>query len=109
MNLNNENLYKKHDQLIQLKRETYEQIFTRCKNKIKFASDAGELICFYEIPSFIFGAGCPIININACANYIIKKLQMENNNIKTVFVEPNILFIDWRRKSDIEKINKLKL
>ena len=102
MDLNNNNLYKKHDQLIQLKKETYEKIFNRCKNTIKLSSDAGELICLFEIPNFLFGSSYPIINVQSCSNYIINKLTQANSNIKTTFIEPNIIFIDWRRDSDIQ-------
>lgn len=102
MDLNNNDLYKKHDQLIQLKRETYEKLYNRCKNTIKLTSDAGELICLFEIPNFLFGSSFPIINIQSCANYIMNKLTLANKNIKTTFIEPNIIFIDWRRESDIK-------
>jgi hypothetical protein len=100
MDINNNELYKKHDQLIELKRQTYEKIYNRCKNIIKLTSDAGELVCIFEIPNFLFGSGYPIINIKYCANYIINKLSKANKNIKSTFVEPNIIFIDWRREND---------
>jgi hypothetical protein len=102
MDLNNNNLYKKHDQLVQLKKETYEKLYNRCKNTIKLTSDAGELICLFEIPKFLFGSSYPIINIQSCANYIMNKLLQANHNIKTTFIEPNIIFIDWRRKCDMQ-------
>lgn len=109
MNLNNDDLYKKHDQLIELKRETYEKLYTRCRNRIKLTSDAGELICLFEIPEFLFGSGYPIINVESCATYIINKLKIANKNIKTMFIEPNIIFIDWRRESDINYAKLLAL
>lgn len=101
MEINNNDLYKKHDQLIELKRETYDKLYNRCKNRIKLTSDAGELICLFEIPRFLFGSSYPIINIQSCANYIMNKLERANKHIKTTFIEPNILFIDWRRDNDI--------
>lgn len=104
MELNNDELYKKHDQLVELKRETYEKLYNRCKNRIKLTSDAGELLCLFEIPSFMFGCSYPIINVRSCANYIMNKLYAANKHIKSAFIEPNILFIDWRRKSDINNI-----
>ncbi|AUV58387.1 hypothetical protein [Bandra megavirus] len=103
MNLGNDDLYQKHDQLINLKKETYEKLYQRCANIIKLTSKAGELICLFEIPSFLFGSSYPIINIKCCANYIINKLTESNNNICVTFVEPNILFIDWRRPEDIQE------
>ncbi|AAV50713.1 hypothetical protein [Acanthamoeba castellanii mimivirus] len=98
MVLNDDDLYKKHDQLVNLKRQTYEKIFNRCVNTIKLSSDAGELICLFQIPNFLFGTGYPIVNIKYCANYIINKLSEMNENIETTFIDPNILFIDWRKK-----------
>ena len=100
MDLENFNLYKKHDDMIKLKRDTYEKLYNRCKNRVILASKAGELICLFEIPNFMFGSGYPIINIESCANYIMDKLTRENSNIRTTFIEPNGIFIDWRRSSD---------
>jgi hypothetical protein len=100
MSLRDSDLYKKHDQLVELKKSTYDQLYSRCKNTIKLTSDAGELICIYEIPEFLFGSSYPIINIKYCANYIMNKLYSENRNIKTTFIEPNLILIDWRRKQD---------
>lgn len=90
-------LYKKHDLLIELKKEAYDSLLERCLNMIKLAAGAGELMCYFEIPPFIFGKGYPIINIPSCANYIMNRLPKYNINIKTEFVEPNIIFVDWRK------------
>lgn len=100
MELDNFDLYKRHDQLISLKKETYDKLLKRCLAKIKLASNAGELICFFEIPPFLFGSSYPIINIHACADYIITKLSLTNKNLRSIFIEPNIIFIDWRREQD---------
>ena len=106
MEINNNDLYKKHDQLIQLKKETYDKLYQRCKNLIKLTSDTGELICLFKIPTFLFGSSYPIINVESCANYIMNKLTKANKHIKTSFIEPNLIFIDWRRDGDMpsEKI-----
>lgn len=97
MSIRDDDLYKKHDKIIQLKKETYEKLYIRCKNIIKLTADTGELVCFFEIPAFLFGSGYPIINIPYCANYIMNKLKKDNKNIKAYFLEPNIIFIDWRK------------
>lgn len=104
MNLQNSDLYKKHDQLIELKKQTYDQLYIRCQNIIKLAANTGELICLFEIPNFLFGSSFPIINVKSCANYIMNKLVESNVHIKTTFIEPNIIFIDWRRKKDVALI-----
>ena len=93
-------LYKRHDQLAELKRATYEKLFQRCISIIRLTSDTGELACIFEIPNFLFGSSYPIINIESCADYIIVKLSRTNKNIRATFVEPNIIFLDWRRESD---------
>lgn len=100
MNLTDNDLYKKHDQLIQLKKETYEKLYNRCTTIIKYASNAGELICLFKVPAFLFGSSYPIINVQSCANYIMAKLKLSNAHIKTTFIEPDIIFIDWRRQID---------
>src|SRR5580698_5744315 len=100
MELKTADLYKKHDQLIELKKITYDRLYNRCKNIIKLTADAGELICLFEIPKFMFGSGYSIINVKACADYIMNKLMNSNKYIKTTFIDPNIIFIDWRRNID---------
>ena len=107
MSLDNKDLYKKHDQLIQLKKETYDKIFTRCVNTIRLTSNAGELICLFEIPNFVFGSSYPLINIESCANYVMNKLKLANTNIKTLFIEPNLIFIDWRRNKSIIQVKNI--
>lgn len=106
MGINNDDLYKKHEKLVQLKRETYEKIYKRCINQIKLTSNTGELICLFEIPQFLFGSSYPIVNVDSCSNYIINKLNDANKHIKTTFIEPNVLFIDWRRENDMKKIHQ---
>ncbi len=95
--LKNSDLYKKHDQIAKLKQETYDRLYLKCINIIKKTADIGELFCIFELPSFLFGASYPIINVKSCAEYIMTKLSYENENIKTEFIEPNIIFIDWNK------------
>lgn len=97
MDLKTSDLYKKHDRLVQLKRETYDRLYRRCVNEIKLTADAGELICLFEIPQFLFGSGYPIINVASCADYIMTKLTNSNEHIRTYFIKPNIILIDWRK------------
>lgn len=103
MELKNSDLYQKHEEMIKLKKNTYDKLYNRCKNTIMLASHAGELFCIFEVPNFMFGSTYPIIDINSCANYIMNRLSKANTNIKTLFIEPNIILIDWRRKSDLDK------
>lgn len=100
MSLKTHDLYGKHDKLIELKKNTYEKLYKKCENIIKLTSNTGQLMCFFEIPHFFFGSEYPIINIKSCANYLMNKLVSANKNIRVDFVEPNIIFIDWRRKND---------
>lgn len=97
MKLSTTDLYRKHDQLVQLKRDAYEKLYRNCQNQIKLAANAGELVCIFEIPNILFGNGYPKINIQACAQYLRDKLAQANDNIETHFIEPNLIFIDWRR------------
>lgn len=101
MSLRTYDLYGKHDKLIEMKRNTYDKLHRRCENIIRLTSDTGKLMCVFEIPPFVFGSDYPLINVQSCANYIMNKLVESNSNIKTSFIEPNIIFIDWRRESDM--------
>lgn len=95
--LTSKDLYKRHDQLVQLKRKTYNEIYRQCTHKIKFAADMGEMITYFEIPHFMFCTGYAIVNIDACANYIINKFDTELPAVRATFHKPNILLLDWRR------------
>lgn len=97
MDLHVEDLYRKHDQLAAQKLQTYERICKQCANTIKFAANAGELFCVFEIPSYVFNSEYPFINVPSCADYIIAELAKVSNKMRVKFVEPNALFIDWRR------------
>jgi hypothetical protein len=98
MDLKEIDLYKKHDQLKNLKKSTYDKLLKSCIQRIKLAASTGELICIFEIPNLLFGSDFPLINVKCCANYIMNKLVKINKNINTIFIEPNIIFIDWRRE-----------
>ena len=52
MDLKESDLYKKHDKLIELKKATYNQLYTKCSKKIKLVANIGELMCLFEIPYF---------------------------------------------------------
>jgi hypothetical protein len=98
MEIDDNFLYEKHDRLTELMRETYDRLYTRCVKTIKLASNSGELMCTFEIPPLLFGSGYPKVNVENCAEFIIKKLTNANKNISTAFVTPNLIYIDWRRK-----------
>lgn len=102
MSLQSNDLYGKHDKLIELKKNTYDKLHVRCENLIKLTSNTGKLMCFFVIPTFLFGSEYPLINIESCSNYIKNKLLKSYPDMRTVFIEPNLIFIDWRRKSDMD-------
>lgn len=107
MSIKNSDLYKKHEEIIKLKKETYDKITKRCINTIKLTANTGELICTFEIPYFIFGTSYPLINIEYCANYVINKITNENSSIRMYFIKPNIILADWRRIEDADKYKNL--
>jgi len=100
MNLENSDLYSKYDKITELKLNTYNKLLTKCENTIKYAAKLGELMCIFKIPNFLFGTEYPIINVTSCAHYIIHHITNANKHIKAEFIEPNIIFIDWRREFD---------
>jgi hypothetical protein len=100
MSLSDDVLYRRHDEIVRQKRETYEQLFVKCKNIIRNASRMGSLSCCYEIPPFVLGASHPLIDVKTCAKYIISATAKENPNIRVTFTQPNIVYFDWRRVAD---------
>lgn len=97
MDLNTSDLYKKHNELSNLIRLSYENIYKKCIQHIKFSANTGELVCVYTIPYFIMGSGYSIVDVKSCASYIQEKMKRGAPDVKTKFIEPNILFFDWRR------------
>ena len=97
MELNDDDLYKCHDKLANLKKKTYDDIYATCINTIKLTSKSGELFCIFKIPAFSIKGGFPIVDIPKCANYVTAKLMMANENLKISFFEPNMLLVDWRK------------
>lgn len=100
-------LYKNHDNIIKMKKDTYDRITRMLVNTIKRSAGIGELLCFFEIPCFIFGSGHPIVNVEYCANYVMNELHKLRKDIKTCFIPPNIILADWRRQDDYTRCEKL--
>jgi hypothetical protein len=103
MSISDRDLYKKHDTLVEFNKQTYEKIFQRCINEIKMASNTGELIYVFQIPQTLIGHGSLFVNIIPCANYIIYRMNQVNSNIRTTFIEPNLILFDWRRECDLPR------
>lgn len=97
MNLTENDLYKTHDNFKKLKEETYERLYINCTNGILMTAKNGDFIYIFKIPSFLMGNGYPLINIPSCATYIMNKLTLNFKKMKVMFVNPNIILIDWRR------------
>lgn len=100
MKIDNSDLYSNYDKVTELKLNTYKKLLAKCENTIKYSAKLGELMCIFTIPNFLVGADYPIINILPCAQYIIHNITEANAHIKAEFIEPNLIFIDWRRTDD---------
>lgn len=100
MKIDNSDLYSSYDKVTELKLNTYKKLLAKCENTIKHAAKLGELMCIFTIPNFLFGTDYPIINIAACAQYIIHNITEANEHIKAEFIEPNLILIDWRRNNN---------
>jgi hypothetical protein len=97
MELKTSDLYKKHNKLVLLKKNAYDDIFRKCLATIKMTATTGQLWCIYEIPSFSISAGYPIVNNEYCAEYVIEKMSQQSKHVKSHFIEPGLLFFDWRK------------
>ena len=84
-------IYKKKNKI---KYETNNYILNLVKKKIIYYIELQKYECQYIIPSFILGF--PRYIINDVAKYIIRKIQKGGiDNI--IFIEPNILYIEWSK------------
>lgn len=95
MALSDDDLYKTYDKFAKMKEETYNTLYNKCLSNIKATANTGDLFCFFKIPKYLFGSSYPNINIESCSNYIMTKLVRANKNIKTMFIDPNIILISW--------------
>jgi hypothetical protein len=85
-------LYEKQRIRDELKTETFQKILKRIYLKIKHvAKVAGITHLFYQIPEYLVGN--PRYDYNECVQYIQNKL--DDNQFKTKFIKPNIMFITW--------------
>ena len=88
-------LYANDKKIIELKEHTYDKIFTYMKNQVISTAKAGETDCVYLIPPYVVDELYPHVNVLSCANYIVAKITNWNENIKALFVEPNIVVLNW--------------
>lgn len=93
MEITDDDLYKTYNAITKVKQETYEKIYKKCISNIKSEAKKGNLVLFYEIQRF--HPNLVEINISVCSNYIMNKLVRANTNFKTMFLEPNIIFVSW--------------
>lgn len=97
MEISDDELYGKYNQKIQQQIESYSIVYRNCVNAIKTTSKRGDLIHVFEIPSVLVERMFAKINVELCAEYIINQLKTTNKNIKSEFIAPNILFLDWSK------------
>lgn len=99
-------LYDMKDSKDKKKLVIFDEIITKCHNKIKFTAKNGGYCIFFEIPYFIIGK--PLYNIQECTNYIINSLK-KNGLFVSLLAPPNnnIIYISWN-PDDLNKRKKLK-
>ena len=95
--LNSKSLYKRHNEIIELRKKAYAAVYQKCINYIQYETDKGELICLFKVPSFIFGIGA--VDIPLCIEYIKQKINKDYNGIIRVDspTGTDIIFCDWRK------------
>jgi hypothetical protein len=87
-----EELVKQQKERESRKYITFEKIYSQIDKKICMASAANFYYTWFQIPEFLIGM--PIYSFEECKKYIEDKLKQ--NNFKTEFYQPNILFITWK-------------
>ena len=85
-------LQKKKENKLKIKKESYNKIYDLLNNKIIFNIENGFKDCQYNVPPFILGI--PPYDMKLCCKYIISKLKKKGLE-KSVFIEPNIIYINW--------------
>lgn len=87
------------------KKHVYEKILKICYNKIISVNNKSN-VCNYMFvcPNYIYGL--PLFNIMNCCLYIMEDLQRKGFQVQ--YVNPNILYIDWKVNPKVENKNELQ-
>lgn len=95
--LSDKDLYHHHEITLTNKIVAYDIVFKACVEAIREAGKRGQLICRYNIPQYSIKPAYVKIDIESCADYVMKKVRDVNKNLKVGFVKPNILIINWMK------------
>tara|TARA_B100001094_G_C18148159_1_gene782062 strand:+ start:185 stop:640 length:456 start_codon:yes stop_codon:yes gene_type:complete len=82
----------------------FDDILKCIHNRIKSYAKNEQTCCFYKIPEFIIGV--PLYNIKDLTNYLFNSLK--KNGFQLMYIDPNVLFISWEKKSKPITSNDLK-
>lgn len=79
--------------------ELYKKFLGDAHLKIKRANDAGVKRCMFKVPPFVIGQ--PLYNYQHAIRYILRKLTQGDFN--TQHLEANVIYIDWKPRTEIKK------
>jgi len=87
-------LYQEKIKSERMKLDVYNRMLARVHKKIKLTSrqKVDDQFCCFIVPEMMIGV--PKYNQEACINYIMEKLHINNFIIK--YIHPNCLFISWK-------------
>ena len=87
-------LYELKNKKDKRKNSIFDEIISKCHNKIKRIANEGGLNLFYLIPHVIIGK--PLYKIEDCKDYVIAALK-KNGLYVRLFTPPNqyMIYISW--------------
>ncbi len=93
---NIENLNKDIDKRMEKEDKIFNNVLQDCCKKIKETNYINKSFLYYDIPMFINFGLDKTYSLESCVIYVKKKLS--KNGYKVIFIYPNTLYIDWRKK-----------
>lgn len=86
-------LYNMRSDKRQHKTASYQKIVEMCHTRIRTAAKAGEMNCFFEVPSFVLGM--PLIMQRECTDFVTEKLRNIGMMVREVPEVPYVIYISW--------------
>ena len=91
-----DSLNKDLDKRIEKDYKIFNNVLQDCCTKIKEANYINKSFLYYDIPMFINFGITKTYSLESCIVFVKNKLT--NKGYKVVFIYPNTLYIDWRKK-----------
>lgn len=71
--------------------QCFDIVLNACHNRIRRASEVGQVACMFDVPAFILGL--PLVQTEACVSHI--RQNLERAGLFVEVITPTKIFISW--------------